>query len=296
MNKQLLANTMIFWLFALGFQGCAQPNQEPIRLIVRADDIGFSHTSNLACIEAATEGIATTVEIMVPGPWFPEAARMLREHPEIDAGIHLVMTSEWDNLKWRPLTGPSSFTDAFGYFHPMVWPNDRYPAEQTFKESGYTLEDVEKELRAQFSLAKQEVPHLSHFTTHMGFTSADEALPKIVEKLAKEFGVYVQVDGHPTVQRFRPFEGMDKSALSSEEKIQAFIKGLENLGPGNWLFVTHPSYDWEEMRAIRHEGNSDVAKQRQHDTDFLTDPRVKEAVAKKGILLTSYKDFKELME
>ena len=78
--------------------GCAQ---QDIKLLVRGDDIGSSHNANLACIESYKNGIVRSVEIMVPCSWFEEAVIMLNENPGLDVGIHLTLTSEWDNYKWR---------------------------------------------------------------------------------------------------------------------------------------------------------------------------------------------------
>ena len=109
---------------AITFQACGQ--NKDIYLIVRADDIGFTHTVNKACIDSYTNGIARSVEIMAATPWFEEAVKMLNEHPEFDVGIHLDLTSEWTNLKWRPLTKAPSLTDKNGYFHPFIWKRSLY--------------------------------------------------------------------------------------------------------------------------------------------------------------------------
>lgn len=81
-------------------------------LIIRGDDIGSCHAANVACIRAYKEGIMTSVELMVPCSWFPEAVKLLNENPGLDVGVHLIMTSEWENFKWRPLTWAPSLTDA----------------------------------------------------------------------------------------------------------------------------------------------------------------------------------------
>jgi hypothetical protein len=39
-----------------------------------------------------------TVEVMVPCPWFPEAAALLRENPGLDVGVHITLTSEWEGI------------------------------------------------------------------------------------------------------------------------------------------------------------------------------------------------------
>ena len=77
---------------------------KPIRLIIRGDDMGFSHAGNIGLIESYKNGIEKSIEILAPSPWFPEAVKMLKENPGIDVGIHLTLTSEWENVKWRPLT------------------------------------------------------------------------------------------------------------------------------------------------------------------------------------------------
>lgn len=78
------------------------PLAEPPRLIIRGDDMGFSHSGNLAICDCYQKGIVTSVEVIVPSPWFPEAVAMLKEST-VDVGIHLALTSEWDNVKWRPV-------------------------------------------------------------------------------------------------------------------------------------------------------------------------------------------------
>src|SRR5437899_2642480 len=78
----------------------AEPSRgAPIRLIVRGDDMGFSHSGNEALIKCFREGIETSIEIIAPSPWFPEAVRLLAGNPNVDVGVHLALTSEWDNVK-----------------------------------------------------------------------------------------------------------------------------------------------------------------------------------------------------
>src|SRR5688572_26027715 len=112
-----------------GLRGATTAASKAIRLIVRGDDMGFSHSGNEALITCYREGIETSIEVIAPSPWFPEAARMLMvpENAGVDVGVHLALTSEWDNMKWRPLTSCPSLVDSDGYFLPMVRPNQNYP-------------------------------------------------------------------------------------------------------------------------------------------------------------------------
>ena len=93
------------------------------RLIVRADDMGSFRAANIACLKGYQQGIETSIEVMAVTSWFPEAARLLKENPGIDVGLHLTFTSEWENVKWRPLTHCPSHCDENGYFLPMKTPN-----------------------------------------------------------------------------------------------------------------------------------------------------------------------------
>ena len=50
------------------------PNQ--IILITRADDMGYTHTGNIAILECLRNGIIRSAAILVISPWFEEAAKI----------------------------------------------------------------------------------------------------------------------------------------------------------------------------------------------------------------------------
>ncbi|MGD1892015.1 MAG: polysaccharide deacetylase family protein [Cyclobacteriaceae bacterium] len=258
---------------------------QPIQLIVRSDDIGYTHAANEAIIETYQNGITTSVEVMVPTPWFPEAVKMLKEYPDLDVGVHLTLTSEWENLKWKPLTSAPSLTDDFGYFYPMIWPNENYGEDRALKAQDWKLEEIEQELRAQIELAKREIPQVTHVTGHMGCTNMDERVEAIVRKLTKEYDLAIFPEDLG-VKRAR-YQGPKKT---KEEKISSFIAMLESLTPGIYLFVDHPAFDTPEMQAVHHVGYTDVAADRQGVTDLLTNEKVKETINQLGIELISYVD------
>ena len=89
--KSILCSTMFV---ALSMPLWAQENNP--RLIIRADDMGSFRSANIACLEGYKNGVETSIEVMVTTAWFPEAARMLRENPGIDVGLHFTITSEWE--------------------------------------------------------------------------------------------------------------------------------------------------------------------------------------------------------
>jgi predicted glycoside hydrolase/deacetylase ChbG (UPF0249 family) len=214
---------------------------------------------------------------------------MLKEFPGYDVGIHLTMTSEWENIKWGPITNAPSLTDENGYFYPTYWSSERFPTEQTFLGNDWKIEEVENELRTQIDMALKHLPgRISHMGIHMGGTSADPKIAEVHEKLAKEYGLMTSLDPY-NVKRFDGFKGARKGEIMVTNLVQA----LEEVGPGNYIFIDHPGYDTKEMQAIGHDGYYDVAKNRNGVTKAWTDPRVKEVIKRRNIQLISYADLKD---
>jgi len=257
------------------------------KLIIRADDMGSSHASNEACIETATKGIATSIEVMAVAPWFPEAVRMLNDNPILDVGLHLVITSEWDNIKWRPLTNCPSLTDSNGYFLPMMGPNPNYPGLSVM-ENNWKPEEIEQEFRAQVELALKNIPRISHISGHMGSIGFDEKVAEMTHRLAETYHLIDDTDLEKEGKLMNV--GYEGDSKTSSEKKTAFLAMLNKLDPGKtYLFVDHPAYDNAEMQAVHHIGYENVATDRQGVTDLFTDPEVKKAIQEKGIELVSYK-------
>ena len=264
----------------------AQPQGE-IRLLVRGDDIGSFTAANHACIASYNEGIVRSLELMVPCAWFPEAVALLNENPHIDVGVHLVLTSEWTNCKWRPLTHAPSLTDEQGYFYPFIWPN-RSQAGLSLQEAKWALHEIEAEFRAQIEQVKKQVRNVTHISTHMGCAEWNDDIRAMLEALAREYGLFWESRTTP----WKRFPRMNVSSTDPvDNRIDAFIKALDQLEPGNtYLFVEHPAYDTPEMRKVGHAGYEHVAQDRDGVTKIFTDKRVMEFIKEKGILLVSYGD------
>src|SRR5262249_23580154 len=72
-------------------------------LIVHADDVAETHAVNAATFKALENGYVNSASIMVPCPWFPEAADFAKSHPEADLGLHLTLTAERVYYRWGPV-------------------------------------------------------------------------------------------------------------------------------------------------------------------------------------------------
>jgi len=170
-----------------------------------------------------------------------------------------------------------------------VWPNDNFPPEKAFRESGWMLEDVEKELRAQIEHAKSDIPAVSHITSHMGFTSADPSIDSLVRALAIEYDLYIDLSEHD-VKRFRV--SRDKE-VNLDQWTDAFIESLDTLKAGTYLYVEHPALDTPEMETIGHIGSYQVGKKRQGVTDMFTSEKILKAIRRLNIELISYADLED---
>src|SRR3954454_5178668 len=130
-------------------------------VILHVDDAGMSFDSNEGVIQAMTKGVATSCSVMMPCPWVPGFVHYLQQHKQMDAGLHLTLTSEWKDYRWGPLAGKSSvpgLTDAEG----DMWPG----VEDVVKHA--SADEVDKEIRAQFdrAIAIGFIP--THLDSHMG--------------------------------------------------------------------------------------------------------------------------------
>ena len=262
-----------------------QPANPEIRLIVKGDDMGAAHGINIATIDAFKHGVLTTTNVIVPGPWFPEAARLLKENPGLDTGVHLALTSEWDNVKWRPLTYSPSISDDDGYLLPMVQPRAGATPGRSLRERKWSLEEMERELRAQLTLARRHIPQATYTWNHMGFTSLGPDVVGLVARLSKEYGLIVPTDvGIQSIGRI--YDGKDSGSVKADK----LAARLETLGPGLWLHIDHASTDDAEMRAIGHAGYEWVAADRAAVFAAWTSAKVREVITRRGIKLTNYRE------
>jgi predicted glycoside hydrolase/deacetylase ChbG (UPF0249 family) len=270
--------TLILCFLGVACTPSVELTKEPIQLIVRGDDLGMTHACNMAVKKAFEEGILTCSSILVPAPWFEMAARMCRENPDWCIGVHLALNGEWRDYRWKPVlpvTEVPSLVDEEGYF---------YQTTEAFLAANPSLEEVEKELRAQVDLALKRKIDVQYIDTHMGTARATPELHAIVKRIAQDYGVPIS-------------QGYEGDRLSIYEvpyhqKEKALAEKLKQLGPGLWLLVVHPGLDTPEERALEDanpEGLRNIAFHRSAVTKALTSKRIKRIVKQRNIQLTDYR-------
>lgn len=127
-------------------------------LIINCDDFGQSTAANQAIIHLLEEGKVSSATIMPPAPAFEEAAAWCRGKGRVHVGLHLTLTSEFERLRWKSLTGLPSLHDESGFMHRTVAEFERMAVTR----------DVVAEMRAQFEAVKQAGIEITHVDNHMG--------------------------------------------------------------------------------------------------------------------------------
>jgi hypothetical protein len=274
-------------------------------LMIHADDAGMSHASNAGTIATLEAGTVTSVSIMMPCAWVPGFVAYLKEHPEVDAGLHLTYTAEWDPYRWAPVAGRDAvpgLVDAMGFMHDNVGQ----------VVSNATADEVEQELRAQIALAEKMGIQITHIDSHMGTLFAKpeyfERYVKVgIEKqipllIAAGHGSIVSKEDSEAYEQLRPFaekaweaglpvfDDIDTRSYSwkSTEKTAEYVDMIRTLKPGITWFNCHPTKPTEEGKAITNNRETIFG-----DYNALIDPAVKKAIEEEGVILTTFRELKE---
>ncbi|MDF1573766.1 MAG: polysaccharide deacetylase family protein [Bacteroidales bacterium] len=265
-------------------------------LIVHADDIGLAQSVNEATAKAFASGGITSGSIMVPCPWFNDFAEYYKSHPDLDVGIHITLTSEWDHYKFGgilPATEIPSLLDENGYFYP------------TTEELGMHADpaEAEKEIRAQIERAISYGIRPTHLDTHMGSVLVKPELLSVYMKLGKEYGIPVFA---PRMMLFAmPQELRD---MVREEYILAdnmfmlnvdgpeascdeeYEKMIEKVVPGLNVMIVHLAFDNAEMQAVTVNYPAFGATWREKDLNYVQSQAFRDLLKRHEIHLVSWKE------
>ena len=264
--------------------GCASASEPAPELLIRTDDIGVNHAVNTALREFIRTGIPFSASVMVPCPWFTEAAKTLRDSPHVSVGIHLTLNSEWADYRWGPVLGPSavpSLVDANGYF---------FHTGAELLANGMEPEEAKAELRAQIRRALNAGLDVDYLDYHMLTPVSTPELRTVVEELATEFGVGLsRYFGEPSVSLWD---------VEPDRKLVTLLNAVNRARPGlATLVVVHLGLETAEMNALVDANNPAdpyrVAKHRAAELAALTSPAFLRAAAERNIRFVTYEDLAE---
>lgn len=152
------------------------------KFIINIDDVCSTHGANKAYFELVGAGAVSSGSVMCVCPYYPEFLQLYRKYSRDSAlpiGLHITLTSEWKNYRWRPLTGSyTSLCDSSGHFHTD---NLSFLAEAK-------TEDIRAEIRAQVERVLADGITLTHMDAHMGTAFLPNALDAFLQ-LADEYAI-----------------------------------------------------------------------------------------------------------
>ncbi|MDQ6707998.1 MAG: ChbG/HpnK family deacetylase [Acidobacteriota bacterium] len=257
------------------------------RLIVNADDFGFTRSVNEGIVEAHRNGILTAATLMANGPAFEHAVRLAKANPALDVGCHLVLVQ-----------GPA-LPDSVPEF---LWRIARRKI------------DVYSEMRGQIEKILEAGIVPTHLDSHKHTHLAPPVL-KAVARLSKEFGIrwvrrpfdfpitgipaplsvraasfvidlarkrslrVLQAAGCRTTDHFAGFQ------LTGRLRTPDLLRVISILPDGLTEFMCHPGFYSDELRTAR----TRLKQSREEELRALIDPQVREALKNRGAELANYR-------
>lgn len=309
---------VVFLALAIDGQACAEETRTYAErlgwpagarvVIFHSDDLGMSHQTNQGTIKSLKEGIVTSTSTMMPTPWVPGWMAFLEANPDVDNGLHLTLTSEWDHYRWGPVAGKPAvptLVDKQG----CLWDN-----VGLVNEHG-TPDDVEKEIRAQIDKALEMGMPVTHMDSHMGTLFSNIEFYKRYVKVGIEYKIPMLITG-PKGHLMTKYEGDLAQTLTADglhekvweaglpvlddatgqsygwktfdEKKKMFTEIIKELKPGVTEIIVHCTIRDENFDAISPSGET-----RQADLDVSIDPEIIQLIKDEGIILTTWRELKE---
>ena len=268
-------------------------------LIVNCDDVGMCHAANLAAEEGMTKGNITSGSVMVPCPWFLEIVDRAKENPNLDLGVHLTQTAEWQYYRWGPVASSEKvkgLIDKQGYLCRSI--------EEIYQFA--TPEEALIESRAQIQKALDAGIPVTHIDSHMGTMQLHPEYAKMYLQLAVEFNLPVRMAspstaekmGQPNIRNEFAETGIVFTDYFIYEELQQYgddVEGfwkeiIKNLKPGVTELFIHASVPGEEIQSIT---NSWKTRNAEYET-FVHDKEIAQLLKDENIILIGYKPLFDL--
>jgi predicted glycoside hydrolase/deacetylase ChbG (UPF0249 family) len=271
-------------------------------VIFHVDDAGMSHDSNVGAIKAVEDGVATSLSIMMPCSWVPEMTAYVKEHPQVDAGVHLTLTSEWKRYRWGPVAGKAAVPG-------LVDPDGCLWHGVMEVGANATVDEVETEIRAQIDKLRTAGIEPTHLDSHMGTCFLPQYLNAYVKVGIEKkipiliFGGHMQHIGDEA-GALKPLVRMIAQSVwdsglpviddlvtdptraeDYEQRKAELMKLLGEMQPGITEVIVHCTLPSETFSYISGSGAKRHAELR-----LMTDPDIEAFIKKEGIVLTSWRE------
>ena len=227
-------------------------------MIVNADDFGASRGVNRGIIEAHERGIVTSASLMVDGVAAAEAAEFARGPTKLGVGLHVELR------RWRRGVPPR-----------------RGAAVSAGGVRRHARRELQRQLERFRSLVGREPTHIdSHQHRHRW-----PLVQPIFEQTARELRLPLRRTGLG-IRFCGDFYGHDGRGRPAPDAItvESLIRLLEELPDGATELCCHPGYGDDLKSWYRFE--------REQEVRVLCDPRVRDVIWRRGILLCTFSNLR----
>ncbi len=283
------------------------------RLIINADDFGYTSGVNRAIVEAHTRGVVTSSTLMAKGAAFGEAVSLANKVPDLSIGCHVVLIDGEPVLAAEnipSLTHGERFRDGLKGFAARAFSgrmrDDEITAEVTgqirkIQAAGISVSHIDTHkhvhllpqvLRPVLRGAREcgvravrnpfgpRLPMRSNqlLTKRNLWTRYAEL--KVLQRFARRFRKIVDGEGFMTPHGTL---GIEVTGTLDERLFEAIAASIPE---GTWEFVCHPGYNDRDLQAAK----TRLRESRELELRVLTLPAAREVLAQHGIKLISYRD------
>lgn len=242
-----------------------------MKIIINADDFGYSNGVNYGIIDAHKNGILTSTTCLTNMPGFEHAINLANDNPELGIGIHLSLTCG------RPLINNSySLVDSNGDFRDLSHYEQKYYIN---------VDELYNEWKAQIEKFLSTGLTPTHLDSHHHVNNL-ELIKPIFLKLASEYNLPIrnnlgEKNKFPQYKMVDYFEYHPETILNSIEVIKDQYKEYESIE-----IMCHPAYIDKFLR-----DHSSFVMPRIEELDILTSDHAKNTFnAQNGISLINYSE------
>ena len=246
------------------------------KILVRADDLGYSESVNYGINRAVRSGIVRSVGVMPNMEWAEHGVRLLD-------GTDVIFTVHANICQGRPITDPKLIPS-------IVAENGEFKHKDLYrgaKEDFVVLEEVVMEVEAQFLRLMEltgKKPYMveAHAVPSNNF---NKALAIVAQKYGVESMKYDPARG-PMIGSYVMKFSMD-SGNPGYDPFESFKKAASQpMGEGECaLMVLHPGYVDKYIY-----DTSYITKARALEVDFAINPEVPKWCEENGVKLLTYAD------
>ncbi|MCD8106230.1 MAG: ChbG/HpnK family deacetylase [Lachnospiraceae bacterium] len=213
-----------------------------MKVIFRADDVGYTPVSNRGAFRSMEEGVVSLVELMVDCPGSEEAMEFLKERPWISVNWH----THWWGTPVAGAENVPSLVDASGHFRKDLGNSHR------FGISGIDYEDMLRECRAEVEFYLRKMGRVPD-ATNVGNSIIGRAKKAVCDEYGIVYGYNRYYHYGPEAAGHKPGMNLPEDWDPKYEEKRIFE--YENFGRPGLLLKDYKQYDPLEMIMTMPEGD-----------------------------------------